>query len=320
MPEELIRTGGKTTNQKLALLADTSLPTTSTPHEDKQHLHQMKRNIQSAETGVCSSCYDLLTKSDEDFASFKYHSDFPTLVESSTTCPCCFRIQYYKAGHPQNNRRNVRACNKVANSEYRGLTLERGTFTQDDIFTNEFGCEVNFCTSEACKIEVPQLPTRVIDIGRSDFNGPAKLITTHGIKAYYTALSHFWGSLQPLTTTLDTLQEREQGLRVQSLPKTFSDAIEVTRRLEIQYIWIHSLCIVQNDPLDWQAEAAQMTTVYQNAYLTLSATAASDGSGGLNWPFEPSSQFNYDGGKRAYFRTETNTENTVNDSPLGVRA
>ncbi|PQE20233.1 heterokaryon incompatibility protein [Rutstroemia sp. NJR-2017a BBW] len=181
---------------------------------------------------------------------------------------------------------------------------------------------VNNCNTahSACKREVPQLPTRVIDIGRPDFDGPAKLITTHGIKAYYTALSHCWGSLQPLTTTLDTLQEREQGLRVQSLPKTFSDAIQVTKRLEIQYIWIDSLCIVQDDPLDWQAEAAQMATVYQNAYLTLSATAASDGSGGLNWPFEPSSQFNYDGGKRAYFRTETNTENTVNDSPLGVRA
>jgi hypothetical protein len=153
-PKNSFRPGGKTTNQKLAFSADTSWPTTSTPYEDKQHLHKTKRNIQSAETGVCSSCYDLLTKSDEDFVSFKYHSDFPTLVESSTTCPCCliliqsFRIQDYKAGHPQNNRRNVRACDKAANSEYRGLTLERGTFTQDDIFTNEFGCEVNFCTSE----------------------------------------------------------------------------------------------------------------------------------------------------------------------------
>jgi len=153
MSEEVHSHGEKMTIQKLAL-SDETMQTISTPQHVKQHLHQTKQNIKSAETGVCSSCHDLLTKSDEDFVSFKFHADFPALVESSTTCPCCliliqsFRIQYCKAGSPQNHRRDLRACDKVANGEYRSLTLELGTLTQDDICTNEIGCEVNFCTSD----------------------------------------------------------------------------------------------------------------------------------------------------------------------------
>jgi len=141
------------TIQKLALSDDT-IQTISTPNQVKQHLHQTKQNIKSAETGVCSSCHDLLTKSDEDFASFKFHADFPALVKSSATCPCClvliqsFRIQYCKARLPQNHGRDLRAFDKVANGAYRSLKLELGTFTQDNVFTNEIGWEVNFCTSE----------------------------------------------------------------------------------------------------------------------------------------------------------------------------
>lgn len=45
--------------------------------------------------------------------------------------------------------------------------------------------------------------------------------------------------------------------------------------LKIKYIWIDSLCIIQDDLEDWNTESAKMADIYQGAYITLSATASS---------------------------------------------
>lgn len=62
------------------------------------------------------------------------------------------------------------------------------------------------------------------------------------------------------------------------LPNTFQDAITVTRMLGLKYIWIDSLCIVQDDAQDWEREAAKMAIIFEAAYVTIAATAASNGS------------------------------------------
>ena len=65
------------------------------------------------------------------------------------------------------------------------------------------------------------------------------------------------------------------------LTKTFREAIEVARRLEVEYIWIDSLCIIQDDQTDWITESARMSNVYQRATCNIAATASRDGDGGL---------------------------------------
>ena len=65
-----------------------------------------------------------------------------------------------------------------------------------------------------------------------------------------------------------------------ALPKTFRDFIKINRFLGIQYIWIDSLCIVQDDEEDWKAESARMTNVYGEAVLNVAAVGAADGSVG----------------------------------------
>lgn len=55
----------------------------------------------------------------------------------------------------------------------------------------------------------------------------------------------------------------------------------MTRNLGVKYIWIDSLCIVQDDPEDWAAESAKMEAVYGKLYLTIAATASADACGGL---------------------------------------
>ena len=64
------------------------------------------------------------------------------------------------------------------------------------------------------------------------------------------------------------------------LPRTFRDAIEIARTIEAPDVWIDSLCITQNDPLDWEAEASRMGDVYANSYLTVSALGDADDSTG----------------------------------------
>jgi hypothetical protein len=68
---------------------------------------------------------------------------------------------------------------------------------------------------------------------------------------------------------------------VQELCNTFLDALTVTRNLGFNYLWIDSLCILQDDLTDWRRESPLMSEVYGNAVVNISATHADDGSVGL---------------------------------------
>ena len=78
------------------------------------------------------------------------------------------------------------------------------------------------------------LPTRVIHVG-SDLEEPFLYISKQE-NAEYIALSHCWGGVVPLTTTLATLEQRQREIRFSELPRTFRDAITITRKLGVQYI------------------------------------------------------------------------------------
>lgn len=63
------------------------------------------------------------------------------------------------------------------------------------------------------------------------------------------------------------------------LPATIRDAITVTERLGIKYIWIDSLCIVQDDRQDKHAELGRMSQYYRNSFLTIAASTPSATTG-----------------------------------------
>jgi hypothetical protein len=107
-----------------------------------------------------------------------------------------------------------------------------------------------------------------------------RLYESRGETAAYICLSHCWGKSQHITTELGTLPARKAKIAWNELPKTFQNAIVFTRRLHIRYIWIDSLCIIQNDPTDWSKQASKMPEIYENAYVTLAATFSSDSSTG----------------------------------------
>ncbi len=96
-------------------------------------------------------------------------------------------------------------------------------------------------------------------------------------KGKYVALSHCWGILDEsrrFCTYQDNLNEFKQHIDFERLPNTFKDAVRITRNLGIRYLWIDSLCIIQNDEDDWEEESRRMEHVFSSAYCTLAASSA----------------------------------------------
>jgi hypothetical protein len=93
--------------------------------------------------------------------------------------------------------------------------------------------------------QLSRLPSRVIDVG-SDHQ-EARLVEPAVQIDRYIALSHCWGGGRHFITEITNIQDRMKGMMWELLPKTFQDVIYITRRLGIRYLWIDSLCILQDD-------------------------------------------------------------------------
>jgi len=91
------------------------------------------------------------------------------------------------------------------------------------------------------------------------------------------------GPTQLLSTKIDNLGEMEKSIPVEILPQTIRDAFLVARKLDIRYIWIDVLCIIQDSKEDWHSEARRMGAIYANSYFTIAATAAKHSREGFLW-------------------------------------
>ncbi|KAH8782076.1 heterokaryon incompatibility protein-domain-containing protein [Hyaloscypha finlandica] len=125
------------------------------------------------------------------------------------------------------------------------------------------------------------LPKRTLSF-RVSRNGKAgvRLVENGSQLGRYIALSHCWGSSQLCVLDGKTISQFKKSIPWSRLPKTFQDAILFSAKLGVNHIWIDALCIVQDDPDDWERESARMADIYQNSFLTLAATASSNGMGG----------------------------------------
>ncbi|KAK0109307.1 hypothetical protein ONS96_003126 [Cadophora gregata f. sp. sojae] len=135
--------------------------------------------------------------------------------------------------------------------------------------------------------DLHQLPTRLVDLGPLESNLEPRLVNTKGYpEGQWVALSHCWGKPEnhPPKTTRYNFEQRLNQIPLSLMPKTFLDAMAVTKALGVQYIWIDSLCIIQDDEEDWLAESKLMGSVYEKAFFTIAASSAPDSRGGLFIP------------------------------------
>jgi hypothetical protein len=98
----------------------------------------------------------------------------------------------------------------------------------------------------------------------------------------YLALSHFWGGKAEVKLTKANLANTRLSLT--TLPPNFQDAVSITHKLGMRYIWIDSICIVQDDEKEWELQSTYMGPIYANARCVISATASKDTEGGCYRP------------------------------------
>ena len=132
------------------------------------------------------------------------------------------------------------------------------------------------------------LPARVIDVGSADGTKLPRLLETNQLHGKYAALSYCWGDRQLGVTTKSNLADRLTILETACLSKTVQEAIMVTQKIGLQYLWCDAICLCQNSEEDVAKELKHMTSIFKSAHVTIvAANAADSASGFLSCPRQP---------------------------------
>ncbi|KAI0458969.1 heterokaryon incompatibility protein-domain-containing protein [Xylaria acuta] len=165
--------------------------------------------------------------------------------------------------------------------------------------TNEDAC-IEFCSHalktcltkhESCRADEKNLwlPTRLLDLHPSlSAKGAIRVIRTDDLPAIdrlngvqYLTLSHTWGQLGPTRLTMSNMRDMAEGIKIMDLPRMFRDTIQIAQRLKIRFLWIDSLCIIQDSPDDWANECSAMDKVYRHGICNISACNGKDSAASL---------------------------------------
>ncbi|KAL8993206.1 MAG: hypothetical protein Q9169_006518 [Polycauliona sp. 2 TL-2023] len=207
---------------------------------------------------------------------------------SSFTTATRFACSYWEKGHRVRTSSaglELVARHDIQNHPGRALMLDSHWFS--DGIIQEWISTCDRLHGDRCKT----LPLMVND----DQVQPRFLIDTlrncvvesKGFGSEYVALSYTWGRTQNLRNELAICQELQipgilsQEKYRQRLPLTIRDAMAVVLRLGYRYLWVDSLCIVQDDEQHLRHELNQMHQVYAGATFTLIAADGVDANHGL---------------------------------------
>jgi hypothetical protein len=164
------------------------------------------------------------------------------------------------------------------------LGILRGWLDDCDSKHFEPTCKPSGCNQQHQSVTggpTTQLPARLIDVGLDeDVIVKLKEMRTRDT-GDWLALSYRWGALPHFSTTRQNLSDHMAGMKLASLPRTFRDAIKVTRALGKKYLWIDSICIIQGENGDFNRESKRMEDVYSGAYCVLAASSAADQRSGF---------------------------------------
>ena len=174
------------------------------------------------------------------------------------------------------------------------------------------------------------VPTRLVRIEGAEPHPVLRIYHTSPSdrNSDYLTLSHCWGNAQDiLKLTMKCILEYEVDLRFKSLPRTFQDAVRITLGLGLKYLWIDSLCIIQDSKEDWARESATMASIYENSLCTIAAAGATNAHGGCFATRDPLQTFYCKVGGNSkdgvYIGPSSGSESAaaiLTDSPLVSRA
>lgn len=153
---------------------------------------------------------------------------------------------------------------------------------------------------DCCNVKRSFVPTRLIDVSPEEYPLDVRLVNSqHLFESHdrdlgrvshqnlhqeqsecpvYATLSHRWGQTSPSKTRKNNIEEHLRRIPIDSLDPAFTDAILVTRKLGVRYLWIDSICIIQDSGEDWEKESSHMGNVYMNGVVNIYASASENSS------------------------------------------
>ncbi|KAI1378917.1 heterokaryon incompatibility protein-domain-containing protein [Hypoxylon crocopeplum] len=129
-------------------------------------------------------------------------------------------------------------------------------------------------THDSCRQNLSSASKRLLHLGSTGDSSASLYETPVGFREPYVALSYCWGGDVPLKTLKSNIRSLMQGFSLTQLPAAVRDAAQITRKLGLQYLWVDSLCIMQDSKTDWEEQSAKMCSIYEQAYLTIVASSA----------------------------------------------
>ncbi|KAK1655009.1 heterokaryon incompatibility protein [Colletotrichum phormii] len=215
--------------------------------------------------------------------TFQWVARFNGTLEMNAPDGKVYFVRLFNMAGSTNVFRRIQTTNGVAGDTSSDISFQRiRTWIND--------CELH----EKCgRGREMNLPTRLIDVVQPGDRLGVRLVDTSGQTGTYMCLSHCWGKIKIKSKTeTHNLKRRLKLIPWSLLPPSFQQAIEITRKLKIRYLWIDSLCIIQDDKKDWEKEAARMVDVYRNSYATIAVSWSHDSQGGCYSQTIPSQFYN----------------------------
>ncbi|KAK8045436.1 hypothetical protein PG993_005460 [Apiospora rasikravindrae] len=134
----------------------------------------------------------------------------------------------------------------------------------------------NVIHNECQRLHHAERPSRLVSVGGNS----VRVVETHSFETLprYATLSYCWGHADFTMLTLESLAAFQKDICLSDLPKTLKDAIFITRKLGLDYIWIDALCIIQRqeDHSDWLCESSRMRSIYGGSHVNIAASSATD--------------------------------------------
>lgn len=155
-------------------------------------------------------------------------------------------------------------------------TRSQQTMTQAKTWIND--CKHNHAACQRQEIHY-DLPTRLVRIDFADRESKDEMSaslcrgSTLPPDTQYLTLSHLWGKHQFLKLTRENIDQWENFIPVNKLSPSFQDALYMTYSLGYRFLWVDSLCILQDDLLDWERESEAMCRIYKGAVCNIAASA-----------------------------------------------
>lgn len=134
-----------------------------------------------------------------------------------------------------------------------------------------------------CRTEQNSMLSRILRIdkveGLDEFE--ISLEPTYDKVEPYVTLSYCWGGDQACKTTKSRMRSGNLSIPYGKLAQSIQDAIKVTSRLGLQYLWVDALCIIQDDEGDKIEQIANMPWIYNQACITIVAARSDRASRGF---------------------------------------